>query len=267
MEKLGGYSVVDVRTAPKWMVRMVNVCSRCIPGRSPRQTPRPFPSPDDQNTVQSRTGQYRLLYSEHWIIIPDERQENLYKASRHWLLSWLESHSLLNSNTFQISGINGNSDLKMIQPDPERTPNGNGTSSLNSGDTAQFIKLPDVSLYPIVGQHSLTIAKTASYPTGSLDFLIKLRKEQAQQEAMEQASLLERADKSSRLSLKIVIVGAGLGGLAAAIALSRRGHKVTVVEQAPFLAEVSWNCGFTKLENLLSFKSLGRCWYSDPLEL
>lgn len=126
----------------------------------------------------------------------------------------------------------------MIQSDLDSTANGNGTSNLKAEDAAQFIKLPDVSLHPVRDRQLLTIAKTASYPTGSLDFLIKLKKEQAQHEAMEQASLLERRSRPSRLSLNIVVVGAGLGGLAAAIALARRGHKVTVVEQAPFLAEV-----------------------------
>jgi hypothetical protein len=42
----------------------------------------------------------------------------------------------------------------------------------------------------------------------------------------------------AKLPLQIVVVGAGLGGLASAIALARRGHGVTVLEQASVLAEV-----------------------------
>jgi salicylate hydroxylase len=43
---------------------------------------------------------------------------------------------------------------------------------------------------------------------------------------------------ASPLSLNILIAGAGLGGLASAVALARRGHKVTVFEQASVLGEV-----------------------------
>ncbi len=42
----------------------------------------------------------------------------------------------------------------------------------------------------------------------------------------------------AKVPLKVIIAGAGLGGLATAIALARRGHSVTVFEQAPELAEV-----------------------------
>lgn len=40
----------------------------------------------------------------------------------------------------------------------------------------------------------------------------------------------------------IGIIGAGLGGLAAAIGIARSGHKVTIIEQAPVLGEVSSLC-------------------------
>lgn len=40
------------------------------------------------------------------------------------------------------------------------------------------------------------------------------------------------------MKLSIVVVGAGLGGLATAIALALKGHKVMVLEQATKLSEV-----------------------------
>ena len=42
-------------------------------------------------------------------------------------------------------------------------------------------------------------------------------------------------------SLQVAIVGAGLGGLAAAIGILRAGHQVLILEQASALGEVYLN--------------------------
>lgn len=39
-------------------------------------------------------------------------------------------------------------------------------------------------------------------------------------------------------SLNVLVVGAGLGGLAAGLALQTDGHKVTIIDSAPQFAEV-----------------------------
>lgn len=42
----------------------------------------------------------------------------------------------------------------------------------------------------------------------------------------------------SKPNLHVAIVGAGLGGLAAAIGIARAGHQVTMLEKASVLGEV-----------------------------
>lgn len=71
---------------------------------------------------------------------------------------------------------------------------------------------------------------TTSYPSNCLRFLGNLQTESPGKYA---------APKEARVKLNILVVGAGLGGLATAIALRRTGHHVTVFEQAPELMEVS----------------------------
>jgi salicylate hydroxylase len=51
--------------------------------------------------------------------------------------------------------------------------------------------------------------------------------------------LIEKDVPQANRKLKVIIGGAGLGGLATAIALRRRGHSVMVFEKAAKLAEVS----------------------------
>jgi NAD(P)H-nitrite reductase large subunit len=82
----------------------------------------------------------------------------------------------------------------------------------------------------------ISMPETASYPTGSLDFLAKLKQGESK-EAHHDLDNPSR-ERQSKIRLNIIIVGAGLGGLSAGIALARRGHKVRVIEQAPVLGEV-----------------------------
>ena len=59
------------------------------------------------------------------------------------------------------------------------------------------------------------------------------------------------------LRLQVAIIGAGLGGLAAAIGIARAGHKVTILEQAAVLGEVSsYSLDTLNDAHLLSYRSV-----------
>ncbi|RFU34075.1 hypothetical protein B7463_g2329, partial [Scytalidium lignicola] len=96
---------------------------------------------------------------------------------------------------------------------------------------------PSVGMTSLVnGQTNETNAKPTTapieaptHPTRCLQFLEKLKPKS-------QTSAPQPLE--AKVKLRVIIVGAGLGGLACAIALARRGHEVVVLEQAVELGEV-----------------------------
>lgn len=75
-----------------------------------------------------------------------------------------------------------------------------------------------------------------SYPSQSLRFLEEFEEQLLPPKDTGNNSI---DPKSARLRLNIIVVGAGLGGLAVAIALARRGHSLRILEQTPNLGEVT----------------------------
>lgn len=57
----------------------------------------------------------------------------------------------------------------------------------------------------------------------------------------------------STYQCRVAIVGAGLGGLAAAIGITLAGHKVTILEQAAQLGEVSAERAFPSVHHLMMY--------------
>lgn len=76
---------------------------------------------------------------------------------------------------------------------------------------------------------------STTYPSNCLQFLQDVPHLHLQNETNHTPTIVEQA----QVKLNVLVVGAGLGGLATAVALRRRGHTVTVFEQAPELAEVN----------------------------
>jgi len=77
---------------------------------------------------------------------------------------------------------------------------------------------------------TFTSIEDPTYPTRSLHFLQPCNKNNTTETS---------SPKLAKVKLNVIIVGGGLGGLACAIALARRGHNVEVFEQAAELGEVS----------------------------
>ncbi|KAJ5654888.1 hypothetical protein N7490_001891 [Penicillium lividum] len=77
--------------------------------------------------------------------------------------------------------------------------------------------------------YDATALSMPKYPSNCLEFAKPF---------LEPENKISDSVEEAKVPLNIILVGAGLGGLATAIALTQSGHKVTVYEQTPVLGEV-----------------------------
>lgn len=80
-----------------------------------------------------------------------------------------------------------------------------------------------------------TVYLPKTYPSQALRFLKRVGTEHS---ASDEINNTRPSSQQAQVKLNIVIVGAGLCGLSLAVALSRRGHSVRLLEQASQLGEV-----------------------------
>lgn len=128
-------------------------------------------------------------------------------------------------------------------PEPTPPPHPASAAPATNGEktTDGVVKPSSSHNYPLserinLRRFCLDESLATSYPTKSLEFLRRLNGASDEGRGVQDTSRAPRA----RTTLKVVIVGAGLGGLSAAVALARSGHSVEVLEQAPALGEVSF---------------------------
>ncbi|PLB39666.1 FAD/NAD(P)-binding domain-containing protein [Aspergillus candidus] len=77
----------------------------------------------------------------------------------------------------------------------------------------------------MANQYATASLKDPTYPSNCLEFIKQFREKGT-------------SCPTDRPKLEIIVVGAGLGGLATAVALKTHGHSVTIYEQTPELGEV-----------------------------
>lgn len=116
-------------------------------------------------------------------------------------------------------------------------------------------------------EHDALQKLVTNYPSQSLRFLHDVPSQSSGEEVIGGQF---RSPPLASCRLSIIIVGAGLGGLAAAIALARKGHSVRVLEQAQQLGEVrnppNRNLSVWPNWPHTADHAPGRCWNSNSTQ-